>query len=157
MRWLVLLMVAAVVFGSVASAERWEREDRGGEGEELGNMERGFAIQEMEMELETRRSERQFEREMRELELDERRAEIERASERENWGHKGHDKGGKIVFWLICLVVHILVAIWIYGDLRQRNVSGGVWIVIGLLTGLLGALVYAIVRLGDIRKVQAQG
>ena len=156
MRWLVLLMVLAVVFGSVASAqrggERWDHEGRGGEGE---NMEREFEIQAMEMELETRRSERQFEREMRELELDERRAEIERGVAREHWDHKGHDKGGKFVFWLICLVVHILVAVWIYGDLRQRNVSGGVWIVIGILTGLLGGLVYAVVRLGDVRQTQA--
>ena len=156
MRWLVLLMALAVVFGSVASAQRGGHRGDWDEGEEeIENMEREFERQAMEMELETRRSERQFEREMRELELDERRAEVERGGEREHWGHKGHDKGGKFVFWLVCLVVHILVAVWIYGDLRQRNVSGGVWIVIGLLTGLLGALVYAIVRLGDIQKVQA--
>lgn len=155
MRWLILLMVAAVVFGSVALAQRGGHRGDWDEGENE-DMEREFERQEMQMELETRQSERQFEREMRELELDERRAEIERAGEREHWDHKGHNKGGKIPFLLLCLVIHILVAIWIYGDLRQRNANGGIWIVIGILAGLLGAIVYAIVRLGDIRKEQTQ-
>ena len=49
----------------------------------------------------------------------------------------------------ICFIVHILLAIWVYGDIRRRNTGSGIWIIITLLTGLLGALVYAIVRLGD--------
>ena len=53
---------------------------------------------------------------------------------------------------LICAIVHILVAIWVYMDIRQLTRGSGIWIVIALLTGLLGALVYAAVRLGDGRQ-----
>jgi hypothetical protein len=50
------------------------------------------------------------------------------------------------------VIVHILVAIWVYMDIRQLNRGSGIWIVIALLTGLLGGLVYAIVRIGDARQ-----
>jgi hypothetical protein len=40
-------------------------------------------------------------------------------------------------------------------DIRQLNRGSGLWIVIALLTGLLGALVYAVVRLGDARGAKS--
>ena len=46
-------------------------------------------------------------------------------------------------------VIHILLAVWVYQDLRRRNTGSGIWIVITLLAGLCGAAVYALVRLGD--------
>ena len=53
---------------------------------------------------------------------------------------------------LLIAVVHILVAVWIYTDIRKLNRGSGLWIVIALLTGLLGTPVYAVVRLGDERQ-----
>jgi hypothetical protein len=52
---------------------------------------------------------------------------------------------------VMCLVVHILVAVWVYKDIRTRGTGSGIWIVIALISGLLGALVYAVVRLGDVK------
>lgn len=46
-------------------------------------------------------------------------------------------------------VIHILLAVWVYQDLRRRNTGSGIWIVITLLAGLCGAAVYALVRLGE--------
>ena len=63
-----------------------------------------------------------------------------------------HEKEGPHLLLLLVLVVHILVAVWVYQDIRQRNSGSGIWIVVALLTGLLGVLVYAIVRLGDTRE-----
>jgi len=51
-----------------------------------------------------------------------------------------------------CAVVHILAAIWVYKDMRERSAGSGIWIAIALLAGLFGALVYALVRLGDINN-----
>jgi len=85
---------------------------------------------------------------MKQLDLEQRRMELERAR------HDDDDdecEGGLVVLLLICAVVHILVAVWVYMDIRQLNSGSGIWIVIALLTGLLGALVYAVVRIGDIR------
>jgi hypothetical protein len=53
------------------------------------------------------------------------------------------------------LVVHILLAVWVYTDIRKLNRGSGIWIVIALLTGLLGTLVYAVVRLGDARTEES--
>lgn len=59
-------------------------------------------------------------------------------------------------FWcavmVCCTVVHILSAVWVFQDIRSRGAGSGVWIVIALLAGLFGVLVYAVIRLGDIRK-----
>ena len=52
----------------------------------------------------------------------------------------------------LCIVVHILVAVWVFQDIRSRGTGSGIWIVIALIAGLLGALVYAVVRLGDAKK-----
>jgi hypothetical protein len=38
----------------------------------------------------------------------------------------------------------------VYQDIRARNAGSGLWIVLVLVAGLLAALVYAVVRLGDI-------
>ena len=52
----------------------------------------------------------------------------------------------------ICVIVRILLAVWVYTDIRQLNRGSGIWIVIVLLAGLLGALVYAVVRIGDNKQ-----
>lgn len=119
-------------------------------GQEL-EMEREMQMHNMRLEMEEHGAELDFRQKMRELELAERGAELERA--RTAHGQPGHPKhwkkGGKHPLLLLCLVVHILVAIWVYRDIRERNSGSGIWIVLALLTGLLGVLVYAIVRLGD--------
>lgn len=56
------------------------------------------------------------------------------------------------VLLMLCAVVHILAAVWVFQDIRARGAGSGIWIVIVLLAGLLGALVYAVVRLGDVKK-----
>jgi hypothetical protein len=53
---------------------------------------------------------------------------------------------------LLLAVVHILCAVWVYQDIRRRAGGSGLWIVIALLTGLLGTLVYAVVRLGESKN-----
>jgi len=50
---------------------------------------------------------------------------------------------------LLCATIHILLAVWVYQDIRRRNAGSGIWIVVALLTGLLGTAVYALVRIGD--------
>lgn len=50
---------------------------------------------------------------------------------------------------IFCGIIHILLTVWVYQDIRKRNAGSGIWIVVTLMTGLLGAAVYALVRLGD--------
>ena len=109
------------------------------------NREQQMRMQHMELELEEREIELNFHREMKELELQQRRNEIQ-SRKHHNW-KRGKCRG----LLLLCLIVHILTAVWVYKDIQQRKAGSGVWIVIALITGLLGTLVYAVVRIGDIR------
>jgi hypothetical protein len=104
-------------------------------------------MSERQMELEQRDAEMGFQRSMQELELEKHKIELERMRR----GHK-HRPCKKHPFLLLVLIVHILVTVWVYQDIRKRNAGSGIWIVIALLAGLLGVLVYAIVRIGDNDK-----
>jgi hypothetical protein len=103
-----------------------------------------MAMKEREMDLQQRQAKMDMEREMQKLDLENQRLKLEHA--------RGAHKGEPHPLLLLILVVNILVAIWVYMDIRQLNRGSGLWIVIALLTGLLGTLVYAIVRLGDGRQ-----
>ena len=66
--------------------------------------------------------------------------------------HHGHDKKGFcVLFLLMILIMHIILSIWVYKDTKQRDASG-LWIIITLLSGFLGAFLYALVRIGDSKK-----
>lgn len=95
------------------------------------------------LELEQQRAEMEFQQQKQQLELEEIRLELEQQKKRD-------DGGGAAVLLILCGVVHILLAVWVYQDIRARNAGSGLWIVLVLLAGLLAALVYAVVRLGDM-------
>jgi uncharacterized membrane protein (DUF106 family) len=112
---------------------------------ELERFHQQLDMQEREMELDQRRSEMHHENQMRELELEKHRTQMKKFQH-----HPRKNKCMPLI--LLCLVVHILVAVWVYQDIRTRGTGSGIWIVIALLAGLLGALVYAVVRLGDVKQ-----
>ena len=45
--------------------------------------------------------------------------------------------------------INILLAIWIYTDIRKRNEGSGIFIVLALVAGIPTAIIYALVRIGD--------
>jgi hypothetical protein len=114
----------------------------------------------------------QFEHEMKKIELEKQRTELERSKigveqARRNVQIQGRHcmcPGGRAGMFLCVLIhaailavialVHLLLAIWVYLDIRKRNAGSGLWIVITLLIGFFGVLPYAIVRMGDIRASQ---
>lgn len=106
-----------------------------------------------ELDLEAREAELGVERQMHELELEARRAQIER-SQRGPDRHKKKPAGVIGLIGLIMIIVRVLATIWVFGDLQRRKTGSGLWIPIVLLGGLLGLLVYAVIRLGDMRQTQ---
>lgn len=135
MRWM-LLLTALLVLCPVAAAA----------GPDDGPALDDQAAFEREMDRKERERDFEFETEAKKLELDRLRRKA----------HRGHgEEGGLAVFLLVCLVVNILLTIWVYTDIRARDAGSGLWMVITLLTGLFGAAVYALVRIGDIRMEQA--
>jgi len=128
-RWL----IGAVLAGLLMPMAAWCQED---------GPQADLELQRMELEMEQMRAEAEFQREMQALELEARRLDLDQA------GHEP-EGGGAALLFILCCVVHILVAVWIYQDIRQRGVGSGLWIVLGLFAGLLAALVYGVIRLGD--------
>lgn len=117
----------------------------------IENAEHQMELRNMQLEMQQHEAEVQFKNRMRELELEKVEVEIER--ERSEIGrhgpHGGPHKGGKGLFLLGCLIVHILSAIFVFKDIRARNCGSGIWVVIALLAGLFGVIAYGIIRLGD--------
>ncbi len=59
---------------------------------------------------------------------------------------------GFLAFGALCafaigwLVIAILIAIWVYRDAESRGMGGALWLIIVILLGLIGLIVYLIVR-----------
>ena len=53
---------------------------------------------------------------------------------------------------LLTVVCHILLAIWVFLDIRKRGEGHGIFIALALLAGFCGAILYALVRLADMKK-----
>jgi hypothetical protein len=64
-------------------------------------------------------------------------------------------KAGKEIADLIKLcffvgfIFNILIAIWIFSDIRKRGEGSGIFVALALLAGIPTAIIYAIVRIGD--------
>ena len=50
---------------------------------------------------------------------------------------------------LVAFVFNILVAIWIFADIRKRGEGPGIFVALALLAGIPTAIIYAIVRISD--------
>ena len=103
------------------------------------------------MELEHARAEFEFDQEIREVELEERHLELDMMRRQINRPPQrpGKKEGGPLL--LVCAIVHVLMATWVYADVRRRNSGNGIWIVITLLAGFFGTAVYALIRIGDAK------
>jgi hypothetical protein len=70
-------------------------------------------------------------------------------------GAAGKDHEGLAGLVRLCLLVafvfNILIAIWIFTDIRKRGEGSGIFIVLALLAGIPAAIIYALVRIGDKR------
>jgi hypothetical protein len=51
--------------------------------------------------------------------------------------------------FLVAILFNILVAIWIFTDIRRQGQGSGIFIALALLAGVPAAIIYAIVRIGD--------
>ena len=53
-------------------------------------------------------------------------------------------------FFVICMVVmliiSIMIAVWVYRDAKSRGMSGALWLIIVLIAGIIGLIIYLVVR-----------
>jgi len=55
---------------------------------------------------------------------------------------------------LVWFIVAILLCIWVYRDAERRGMNGVLWLIIVLIAGIIGLIIYLIVRKD---KTSAQG
>ena len=60
---------------------------------------------------------------------------------------KLHDFLG--LLFLIGVICNVLLAIWIYTDIRKRGEGSGIFIAMALVAGIPAAIIYALTRIGD--------
>ena len=61
-----------------------------------------------------------------------------------------HDIAGLIrLCFMVAIVFNILLATWIYTDIRKRGEGSGIFIALALLAGIPAAIIYSLVRIGD--------
>ena len=51
-----------------------------------------------------------------------------------------------IVIGVIWCIVSIALCVWVYRDAERREMGGALWLIIVLLTGCIGCIIYLIVR-----------
>ncbi len=54
--------------------------------------------------------------------------------------------GGSLVCGAIWFIIDILIMIYMYKDAKKRGKSGVLWLIIGFFLGILGLIIWLIVR-----------
>jgi len=48
-----------------------------------------------------------------------------------------------------CILCNLLLAVWIFMDIRKRGEGSGIFVVLALVAGVPAAIIYSLVRIGD--------
>jgi len=51
-----------------------------------------------------------------------------------------------VILSVVFLIIGIALAVWVYKDAKKRDMNAAVWLLIVLLTGCCGCIIYLIVR-----------
>jgi hypothetical protein len=54
--------------------------------------------------------------------------------------------GALCLFFVAAFIVSILIAIWVYRDAESRGMSGVLWLIVVLIAGIIGLIIYLVVR-----------
>jgi hypothetical protein len=111
--------------------------------------------QQMEMEIQARRDDIQLQGERHKMEIEKQRVEIEMMRHRMGMHHGGPMCGLIALMMIGCLVSHILLTVWVCKDMNEKKIARALWVPIVLFTGPAGAILYALVRLADLRDQPA--
>ncbi|MFB0562889.1 MAG: PLDc N-terminal domain-containing protein [Candidatus Lokiarchaeia archaeon] len=51
-----------------------------------------------------------------------------------------------IAIGIVMTVIWIYIAIWVYRDARDRGMDAAIWLIIIILLGIIGLIIYLVVR-----------
>ena len=52
------------------------------------------------------------------------------------------------IFFAVWFIIAILIAVWVYKDAEAKGESGVLWLIIVLITGIIGLIIWLIIRRG---------
>ena len=61
------------------------------------------------------------------------------------WGFLGF-AGLVCLIPVVWFIIAVLLCIWVYRDAESRGMNGAMWLIIVIITGILGLIVYLVVR-----------
>jgi len=64
----------------------------------------------------------------------------------ESDGFFGFSFGFVIAIGAVTSIIHLIVLIWLYKDAERRGESGVLWLLVGLIAGIIGLIIWLIVR-----------
>jgi len=47
---------------------------------------------------------------------------------------------------IVWLIIAILLCVWVYRDAESRGMSGVLWLIVVIITGIIGLIIYLVVR-----------
>ncbi|RLF59037.1 MAG: hypothetical protein DRN27_03780 [Thermoplasmata archaeon] len=62
------------------------------------------------------------------------------------WAALGLFTGVMCIIPIVMIILGIVLAIWVYKDAEKRDSSGALWLIIVLITGILGLIIWLVVR-----------
>lgn len=63
-----------------------------------------------------------------------------------DWEGSGVFAGALCFVWIIMFIIWIAIGIWMYKDAEKRGKSGALWLIIGLIFGIIGIIIWLLVR-----------
>jgi len=57
--------------------------------------------------------------------------------------------GAFCLVWVVMFIIWIGIGIWMYKDAEKRGKNGALWLIIGLVLGIIGLIIWLIVRPSD--------
>ncbi|MCD6383721.1 MAG: PLDc N-terminal domain-containing protein [Thermoplasmata archaeon] len=59
--------------------------------------------------------------------------------------------------YIILIVIWIVVAVWVYRDAESRGMEGVLWLIVVLVAGIIGLIIYLIIRKDKPKPAQYGG
>jgi TctA family transporter len=59
-----------------------------------------------------------------------------------------------LIIPIVWFIIDILLCIWVYRDAESRGMNGVLWLIVVLIAGILGLIIYLIVRKDKTTSVQ---
>lgn len=66
--------------------------------------------------------------------------------------------GSMCLIGIAPLIIWILIGVWMYKDAKKRGENAVLWLIVGLVAGIIGIIIWLIVRpsMDEVRREQQQ-